>query len=106
MAAKRVYTPEEKLKIVLEGMSGTVSVSDLCRKYDLKPARFYYWKDQLVNSAPEIFENRGRKVDEDRIRAEKDREIARLKATIVEVVRENLDIKKKFGDRLQRRGRT
>ena len=77
MAANRVYTPEEKLKIVLEGMSGTVSVSDLCRKYDLKPARFYYWKDQLLNSAPEIFENRGRKVDEDRIRAEKDREIAR-----------------------------
>ena len=52
MAAKRVYTPEEKLKIVLEGMSGTIAVSDLCRRYDLKPARFYYWKDQLVNSAP------------------------------------------------------
>ena len=66
MAAKRAYTPEEKLKIVLEGMSGTVSVSDLCKKYYLKPARFYYWKDQLLNSAPEIFENRGRKVDEDR----------------------------------------
>ena len=70
MAANRVYTPEEKLKIVLEGMSGTISVSDLCRKYDLKPARFYYWKDQLLNSAPEIFQNRGRKMDEDRIRAE------------------------------------
>ena len=106
MAAKRVYTPEEKLKIVLEGMSGTVSVSDLCRKYDLKPARFCYWKDQLLNSAPEIFENRGRKVDEDRIRTEKDREIARLKATIADVVQENLEIKKKNGDRLQRRERT
>jgi transposase len=94
MAAKRLYTPEEKLKIVLEGMSGTISVTDLCRKYDLKPARFYYWKDQLLNSAPEIFENRGRKVDEDRIRSEKDREIERLKATIAEVVQENLDIKK------------
>ena len=104
MAANRVYTPEEKLKIVLEGMSGTISVSDLCRKYDLKPARFYYWKDQLLKSAPEIFENRGRKVDEDRIMAEKDDEIARLKATIAEVVQENLEIKKKNGDRLQRRG--
>ncbi len=93
MAANRVYTPEEKLKIVLEGMSGTISVSDLCRKYDLKPARFYYWKDQLLNSAPEIFENRGRKMDEDRTRAEKDKEIARLKATIAEVVQENLEIK-------------
>ena len=101
MAANRVYTPEEKLKIVLEGMSGTISVADLCRKYDLKPARFYYWKDQLLNSAPEIFENRGRKVDEDRIMAEKDDEIARLKATIADVVSENLEIKKKIGERLR-----
>jgi len=45
MTANRIYTPEEKLKIVLEGMSGTISVADLCRKYDLKPARFYYWKE-------------------------------------------------------------
>ena len=104
MTTNRVYTPEEKLKIVLEGMSGTISVSDLCRKYDLKPARFYYWKDQLLNSAPEIFENRGKKMDEDRIRAEKDKEIARLKATIAEVVQENLEIKKKIGERLQRSG--
>ena len=105
MAANRVYTPEEKLKIVLEGMSGTISVADLCRKYDLKPARFYYWKDQLLKSAPEIFENRGRKVDEDRIRTERDREIVRLKATIADVVSENLEIKKKIGERLQRRER-
>ena len=63
-------------------MSGTISVADLCGKYDLKPARFYYWNDQLLKSAPEIFENSGQKVDEDRIKAEKDKEIARLKATI------------------------
>ena len=96
MAAKRIYTPEEKLKIVLEGMSGTISVSDLCRKYDLRQARFYYWKDQLLNSAPEIFENRGRKIDEDRIRSEKDIEIARLKETIAEIVSENLENKKRL----------
>jgi hypothetical protein len=77
----------------MEGISGTISVSDIFRKYDLKPARFYYWKDQLLNSAPEIFKIRGRKVDEDRRGAEKDREIARLKATIAEVVQENLEIK-------------
>ena len=94
MAANRVSTPEEKLKILLEGSSGTISVSDLCRKYDLKSAKFYYWKDQLLKSAPEIFENRGRKIDEDRIIAEKDIEIARLKATIADVVWENLEIKK------------
>ena len=104
MTANRVYTPEEKLKIVLEGMSGTISVSDLCRKYDLKAVRFYYWKDQFLNSTPEIFENRGRKIDENRRRNAKDSEIARLKATIADVVSENMDIKRKIGDRLPRRG--
>jgi transposase-like protein len=48
MEENRVYMPEEKLKICLEGMSGTISVANLCKKYDLKPARFYYWKDQLL----------------------------------------------------------
>ena len=61
MAANRIYTPEEKLKIVLEGMSGTISVADLCRKYDIKPARFYSWKEKLMNSSAEIFDDRGRK---------------------------------------------
>jgi len=95
MAERKVYRPEEKMKIVMEGLSGTISVSDLCKKYEIKPARFYYWKDQVMSSAQDIFQNRGRKIDEDRIRAEKDDEIARLKATIAEVVQENLEIKKR-----------
>ena len=94
MAENRKYTPVEKLKIALEGMSESVSVADLCRKYDPKPARFYYWKDQPLNSPLDIFENRGWKADEDRIRAEKDNEIARLKATIAEVAQEDLGVKK------------
>ena len=60
-------------------------------KYDLNPARFYHWKDHLMNNAPEIFENRGQKINEDRIRAEKDKEIARLKETIAGIVQENKD---------------
>ena len=45
MTARKVYRPEEKMKIVMEGLSGTISDPDLCRKYEIKPARFYYWKD-------------------------------------------------------------
>ena len=60
------------MKIVMEGLSGTISVSDLCRKYEIKPARFYYWKDQIMSSSQYIFQNRGGKIDEDRIKAEKD----------------------------------
>ena len=104
MATNRVYTPEEKLKIVMEGMSGTISVSDLCRKYDLKPARFYSWKEKLLKNSSHVFEDRGRKNNSyQRIIEEQRMEIAWLKATIAEVVQENLEIKKKNGDRLQRR---
>ena len=60
----------------------------------------------LMKSAPGIFESRDRKADEDRIRAEKDGEISRLKDVIAEITQENLKIKKKIGERLQRRGRT
>ena len=105
MGEKRAYKTEEKLKIVLEGMSGTISVADLCRKYDVKPARFYYWKDQIMNSAKEIFEDRGRKPDMDSRILEKEKENTRLKDVIAEITQENLEIKKKIGDRLQRRGR-
>ena len=48
MTERKVYKSEEKLKIVLEGMNGTIQVSDLCRKYDIKSARFYDWKEKLV----------------------------------------------------------
>ena len=106
MSEKKVYNAEEKLKIVMEGANGTILVADLCRKYNVGTARFYYWKDQLTNSAHEIFENRGRKRDENQITAEKDLEISRLKDVIAEITLENLEIKKKIGERLQRRKKT
>jgi transposase-like protein len=61
MTERRVYRPEEKMKIVLEGFSVTISVADLCRKYDIKPARFCSWKEKLMNSSAEIFDDRGMK---------------------------------------------
>ena len=106
MTERKAYKPEEWMKIVMEGLSGAIQISELCRKYDIGSARFYYWKDQLVNSAHEIFENRGRKRDENQITAEKDLEISRLKDVIAEITQENLEIKKKIGERLQRRGKT
>ena len=41
MTERKVYRPEEKMKIVIEGLSGTIQISELFRKYGIKPARFY-----------------------------------------------------------------
>ena len=35
-AARRKYTPEEKIRIVLEGFRREVTVSDLCRREGIK----------------------------------------------------------------------
>lgn len=91
--AKRFYKPEEKLTIVPEGLSGTIQISDLCRKYDIKPARFYHWKENLLQSS-QIFDDRGGKPNIDEKILSKDEEIARLKDVIAEITQENLPIKK------------
>ena len=52
---RRSYTPEENLKIELEDLSGTIQISDLCKKYGIKSARYYYWKEEIINASTCIF---------------------------------------------------
>ena len=94
---RRSYTPEEKLKIVLEGLSGTIQISDLCKKYGIKSAKYYYWKEELINASDDIFGHKDRKADTDSRMAEQLSEIQRLKDVIAEITQENLLLKKKTG---------
>ena len=43
-ATRRKYTPEEKIRIVLEGFRREVTVSDLCRREGIKPHSYYAWE--------------------------------------------------------------
>lgn len=38
------FSPEQKLKIVREGMQPNVMVAELCRHYDIYPTDYYRWK--------------------------------------------------------------
>ena len=94
---RKVYKPEEKLKIVMEGLSGTIQISDLCRKYGIGTARFYAWKEKLQKSAENVFADRGRKTTADqKIIEEQNKDLIRLKDTIAEITTENLELKKKY----------
>ena len=48
-ATRRKYTPEEKIRIVLEGFRREVTVSDLCRREGIKP-HSYYWASTLSST--------------------------------------------------------
>ena len=47
-ATRRKYTPEEKIRIVLEGFRREVTVSDLCRREGIKPHSYYSWTKEFM----------------------------------------------------------
>ena len=52
-ASRRKYTPEEKIRIVLEGFREEVAVSDLCRREGIRPGTFYAWTKEFMEAGKE-----------------------------------------------------
>ena len=50
---RRKYTPEEKIRIVLEGFRREVTVSDLCRREGIKPGAYYAWTKDFMEAGKE-----------------------------------------------------
>jgi transposase len=53
IAARRRYTPEEKVRIVLEGFRREVAVRDLCRREGIKPGAYYAWTKDFMEAGKE-----------------------------------------------------
>ena len=53
VTARRKYTPEEKVRIVLEGFRREVAVRDLCRREGIKPGAFYAWTKDFMEAGKE-----------------------------------------------------
>ncbi len=79
VASRRKYTPEEKVRIVLEGFRREVPVNELCRREGIKPGAYYAWTKDFIEAGKE-------RLTRDTIRDATRREIDELK-------RENADLK-------------
>ncbi len=53
VATRRKYTPEEKIRIVLEGFRREVIVNDLCRREGIKPHSYYAWTKEFMEAGKE-----------------------------------------------------
>ena len=93
---RRRRTAEEKLRIVLAGLDGTIEISELCRREGINPTQYYGWKKQLLGSASQIFDNGQAKPSTKEARL--DRDLTRAKDVIAEITAENLDLKKGLSD--------
>ena len=94
VAARRKYTPEEKIRIVLEGFRREVSVSDLCRREGIKPSAYYAWTKEFIEAGKERL---ARDAARDATRLEVEamrRENSELKHLVAELSLESYRLKK------------
>ena len=49
MAQRKIWKPEEKLAIVMDGFRGR-PVKDICREYGVSEAQYYKWRDEALVS--------------------------------------------------------
>ena len=91
---RRKFTPEEKVRIVLEGFRGEVKVSELCRREGIRPNVYYAWlKDFMEAGKTRLRADTVRDATQVEVEGLK-RENERLKQLVAELSLANLVLKK------------
>jgi len=83
-ATRRKYTPQEKIRIVLEGFRRESTVNDLCRREGIKPHSYYAWTKEFMEAGKE-------RLTRDSVRDATRQEIEQLK-------RESSELKQLVGE--------
>ena len=53
---RKKYSSEEKIRIVLEGLRGEHSISELCRKEGINPNVYYRWSKEFLEAGKKRLE--------------------------------------------------
>jgi transposase len=74
----RSYTPEFKVRVVLELISGKKSLGEASREYGIKDSVISRWRQEFMERAPQIFEQPGEKDAQAERIAELERALGRM----------------------------
>ena len=94
MNRQKRYSPIQKVEILREHLENHVTISELCKKYQVTPTIIYRWKKQLFEGATELFRNNGKK-DNQTIK-ELQVKLRQKDEVISEIVADNIQLKKKL----------
>jgi transposase-like protein len=47
---RRRWTAAEKADVVLESLTTSIPVSELCRKYQISSSQFYTWRERFIQA--------------------------------------------------------
>ena len=91
---KKQYGSEEKIRIVIEGMRGEVSVAELCRQEGIAQANYYKWlKDFMEAGKRRLSGDTMREANTSEVQELKD-ENSSLKELVAELSLESRRLKK------------
>ena len=97
-ASRREYTPEEKVRIVLEGFRREATVSDLCRREGIKPHSYYGWTKEFMEGGKErLTRDMVRDATQQEVQGLR-RENVELKQLVAELSLEGYRLKKRYTD--------
>lgn len=96
-ATRRKFGAEEKIRIVLEGLRGEISVAQLCRREGLAPAVYYRWSKGFLEAGKNgLVRDTKRDATSDQVKRLKE-ENEGLKQALAEAVLDVQRLKKSLG---------
>ena len=94
---RKLYSSEEKIRIVIEGIRGELSIAELCRREGIHQANYYKWsKDFLEAGKHRLSGDTMREANTSEVQELKG-ENASLKELVAELSLEVRDLKKNIG---------
>jgi transposase len=96
-ATRRKFSADEKIRIVLEGLRGEISISELCRKEGIAASIYYKWSKNFLEAGRNgLTRSTIRDATEGEVRHLKS-ENADLKTAVAELTLEVIKYKKSLG---------
>ena len=92
MSVKTRLSPEEQLRIFIEGFKDNVKIAEICRREELWPNEYYRIKEKALSGALEALKNSRKRKDAEKEKLKK--EIERLRDIILSQA-EEIDLLKK-----------
>ena len=91
---RRIYSSEEKIRIIIEGMRGETTIAELCRKEGISQGLYYKWsKDFMEAGKRRLSGDTLREANTSEVKELKD-ENRSLKELVAELSLDNRDLKK------------
>ncbi len=96
-ATRRKFTPDEKIRIVLEGLRGDIPISEICRKEGIAASVYYKWSKEFLETGKNgLTRSTMREATSDEVKALKN-ENADLKRVVADLTLDLVKYKKSLG---------